>query len=224
MLRSQMLDQVSHYIINKKIERPTLVAIDGLDTAGKTRITKELVFPLRKSRRQIVTVSLDNFRNPTQVVYRRGKESPEGYYYDAFNYDAFVEAVLNPLQEGGNRKIRPTLINLSSTPEIEPEYINITEDAIVLCDGVFLMRPELFNYWNIIIFIDISLETAFRRAVERDIRTLGSYEQVKHIYEKRYFAGQRIYFDRCHPLQRADLIIDNNDFRNPVVIEQRAMV
>lgn len=223
MLRSQMLDQVSTYITTKKFERPTLVAIDGFDNSGKTRLTKELVFPLRKSRRQIVTISLDHFQNPTHMRYRRGRESPEGYYYDAFNYEAFIEAVLLPLQPGGDRKIRPTLINLNASLDLQPEYVSVAEDAIILCEGVFLMRPELFDYWDILIFIDVSLETALRRAIERDLQMLGSYEQVRYMYEKRYFAGQRIYFERCHPIQRANLIIDNNDFRNPVVIEQRAV-
>ncbi len=223
MLRSQMLDTVSTYITKRKFDLPTLVAIDGLDAAGKTRIAKELVFPLRRSKRQVISVSLDEFQNPSPIRYRRGRESPEGYYYDAFNYESYIESVIMPLQPGGNRQIRRNLINLNASLDTQPNYEPVSDDAIILCDGVFLMRPELFDFWNIRIFVDITLETAMQRAVEREIRDLGSYEKVRQIYEKRYFAGQRIYFDRCHPLQRVDLIIDNNDFRNPVVIEQKSV-
>lgn len=223
MLRSQMLDQVSTFITAKKFDHPTLVAIDGFDAAGKTRLSKELVFPLRRKSRQVVTVSLDDFQNPTQIRYRRGRNSPEGYYYDSFNYDAFIGNVLKPLRDSENRRIRRTLFSISTNMEVNSDYESVAEDAIVLCDGIFLMRPELMDFWDITIFVDITLDTALQRVVEREIRNYGSYETIKQMYEQRYFAGQKIYFDRCHPYQRADLIIDNNDIRNPLVIEQHTI-
>jgi len=218
-----MLDMVSANITKRKFDHPTLVAIDGMVAAGKTRIAKELIFPLQRSKRQIISVSLDDFQNPVQIRYRRGRDSAEGYYYDAYNYETFLEAVVNPLQPEGDRRIRRTLISFNASLEVQPEYITVAEDAIILCEGVFLMRPELFDFWDLRIFVDITLETALQRAVEREILEVGSYEKVRQIYEKRFFAGQRIYFDRCRPLQRVDMIIDNNDFRNPVVIEQRTV-
>lgn len=218
-----MLDQVSAFIIGKKFNHPTVVAIDGFDAAGKTRLSKELVFPLRRKGRQVLPVSLDDYQNPTQVRYRRGRNSPEGYYYDSFNYEAFIENVLKPLRDDGNRRIRRTLFSISTNMEINSDYESVNEDAIVLCDGIFLMRPELMDYWDITMYVDITLDTALHRVVERELRNFGSYETLKQTYEQRYFAGQKIYFDRCHPYQRADLIIDNNDIRNPLVIEQHAV-
>lgn len=212
-----MLDQVSAFILSKQVDHPLKVAIDGVDAAGKTKLSKELIFPLRKSRRQILQVSLDSFHNPTQIRYRRGRESPEGYYYDSYNYPAFIENVLIPVSAGGNRKIKRMMFNLTSNLEVVSETEHVDENAILLFDGIFLMRPELIGFWDISIFVDISQDTALFRAFEREKQNGLTYTEIHSIYEKRYFGGQKIYFERCMPLQQVDLMIDNNDFRNPIL-------
>lgn len=217
MLRSQMLDQVSAYILSQKTNHPLRVAIDGIDAAGKTKLTKELIFPLKRSRRQVIQISLDNFHNPTHIRYRRGKDSPEGYYYDSFNYESLIENVLNPISPGGNRKIKRVLFNLISNSVIDSDYEVVDENAIILFDGIFLMRPELVQFWDVSIFVDISLDTAMYRAFEREKSNGLSYEEIHSLYEKRYFGGQKIYFERCSPHQNVNLIIDNDDFRNPLI-------
>jgi len=217
MLRSQMLDQVSAYILSKKTNHPLRVAIDGIDAAGKTKLSKELIFPLKRSRRPIIQVSLDNFHNPTQIRYRRGKDSPEGYYYDSFNYPALIENVLEPISPGGNRKIKKVLFNLISNAVIDSEFEIVDENAIVLFDGIFLMRPELIHFWDVSIFVDISLDTAMYRAYEREKMNGLSYDEIHSLYEKRYFGGQKIYFERCSPYQQVNLIVNNDDFRNPSI-------
>ena len=91
------------------------------------------------------------------------------------------------------------------------EIEEVDEDAIVLFDGVFLMIRNYFNFWDIKIFIDISFDVAFDRVLNRDINKFESFQQIKKLYEIRYFEGQRIYFERCHPQAIADIILDNND-------------
>ena len=217
MLRSQMLDQVSAYILSQKTHHPLRVAIDGIDAAGKTKLAKELIFPLKRSRRQVIQVSLDNFHNPTHIRYRRGKDSPEGYYYDSFNYEVLIENVLDPISPGGNRKIKSVLFNLISNSIIDSEYEVVDENAIILFDGIFLMRPELVKYWDVSIFVDITLDTAMNRAYEREKLNGLSYEEIHALYEKRYFGGQKIYFDRSSPHQHVNIIVDNDDFKNPMI-------
>jgi uridine kinase len=216
-----MLDQLCTYILNKKVNHPTRVAIDGTAMAGKTILTKELVFPLRRSKRQVISVNLDHFHNPAQVRYRRGKDSPEGYYYDSFNYASLIENILDPLSPGGNLKIRRLTFDPTSNSEVDNGFETVQENAVVLFDGIFLMRPELERYWDIMIFVDITTETAMSRAYDRELRNGLSYTEISQLYEKRYFAGQRIYFERCHPLERADIVIENNDFRSPFVKFQK---
>lgn len=221
MLRSQMINQVCDFIKSKKKDHPLCVAIDGIDAAGKSKLAKELVFPLRKTRRQIVNISLDSYLQPSIIRYKRGRESPEGYYYDSFNYPMLINDILEPLARNGDRKIHRSHFDIAFEKTSFYEIEEVKEDAIVLFDGVFLMRPELFNFWDIKIFLDIGFDVAFDRVLNRDISKFESFQQIQKLYEVRYFGGQHIYFERCHPQSIADIIIDNNDPKDPYLYIQR---
>jgi hypothetical protein len=41
----------------------------------------------------VARVLIDDFLRPREERYRRGHESPEGYYLDSFDHDAFRTAV-----------------------------------------------------------------------------------------------------------------------------------
>ena len=224
MLRSQMLDQLSEFIAGKKAQKPLLVAIDGIDGAGKSKLSKELVFPLRKYGYNIVQVSTDNFHNTRLIRYRRGKESAEGYYYDSFNTSAIIDNVLRPLTEGGSRQIRRSIFDFKTDLSTDAPLEKVEENSIILFEGVFLMRPEFVDYWDVTIFVDITFEVALERAYKRNLGFTGSLQEIDHLYERRYFAGQRIYLERCHPYQRADVMIDNNDVHNPILYIQPSIV
>ncbi len=83
------------------------------------------------------------------------------------------------------------------------------------------MRKELLNFWDVKIYVDISFEIALERALERDLNKFESISKLKRIYELRYFSGQRIYFEFCHPLTIADIIVNNENPRDPYVKIQR---
>jgi len=218
-----MIDQVCDFIKNKKTDHPLCVAIDGIDASGKTKLAKEFSFPLRRTGRQIINISLENYLQPTSIRYKRGRESPEGYYYDSFNYPLLINDILLPLTPKGDRKIRR--VNLDNVFEKKSitEVEEVEENAIVLFDGVFLMRPELINFWDIKIFIDITFDVAFDRVITRDSNKFETGQQMRKLYELRYFEGQRIYFERCHPQSIADIIVDNNNPRDPFLTIQRTV-
>jgi uridine kinase len=67
----------------------TRIAIDGIDAAGKTTLADR-----RGARLQAERVCIDDFLRPERERYSRGVDSPEGYYQDSFDLDAFRTAVL----------------------------------------------------------------------------------------------------------------------------------
>ena len=85
MLRYQMLDELSNHIDSLKPVHPLRVAIDGVDSAGKTSLANELVSPLQKRGRSVIRASIDSFHNPQLIRYQQGKHSPKGYFQDSFN-------------------------------------------------------------------------------------------------------------------------------------------
>ena len=134
--------------------------------------------------------SLDGFHMPRAVRYRNG-ESPSGYYSDSFDYTIDAER--------------------SSPVE------TADDDAILLLDGIFLLRPELRNYWDFTVFIDITFPSVLARSVTRDAGMLGCAEQAVRRYRTRYIPGQILYLSEATPHLLADIVIQNDDPVAPMI-------
>ncbi len=72
------------------------VAVDGPDGSGKSTFADELAAAVRALGRRVVRISLDDFHNVRAVRYRQGRESPEGFWQDSYNYLRFQSDVLDP--------------------------------------------------------------------------------------------------------------------------------
>jgi uridine kinase len=129
------------------------VAIDGIDAAGKTTLADDLAPLLEAGGRQVIRASLDGFHRPRSERYRRGADSPEGYHEDAFDYQALQTALLLPLGPAGNRRYRRAVFDFrQDSPLLTKEEV-APERAVLLFDGVFLLRPELTGLWDYRIFV-----------------------------------------------------------------------
>ena len=56
---------------------------------------------------------------------------------------------------------------------------------------------------------------------QKDKDSLGEKENIEKYYKQKYFAGQELYFKDANPKEKADIIIDNNDFNNSVLISPK---
>lgn len=89
------------------------------------------------------------------------------------------------------------------------------EDAVLLFDGVFLMRPELNGSWDLRILVLAAFEESLRRAPVRDIASLGSAERVEERFRTRYMPSQAHYFATVKPADMAEVIVENDDPHHP---------
>ena len=212
-----MLETLSQHILSAKQSQstPLLVGIDGIDAAGKTHLGDQLFTCLQQAGYPVIRSTVDHFHNPREVRYQRGKLSPEGYYYDSFNYGMFKQCLLEPLSPNGNRQYRTAQFDHRGNAEDPSPLLTAGEDVILICDGIFLFRAELLPYWDVKIFVDITFETCLQRALSRDLNLLGDRETIICNYQQRYIPGQKLYFDLEHPHEKADIIIDNNDYQHP---------
>jgi uridine kinase len=219
MKRSELLDYLAGRITRRGRAYPVRVALDGPDAAGKTTLAQELVSPLQARGRPVIRASVDGFHNPARVRHARGATSPEGYYRDSFNCRALVESLLAPLGPGGSRRYRTAVFDYRTDSEVSTPRRAAEENAVLLFDGVFLLRTELAGYWDFTVFVDASFETTLARAVRRDAALFGDAEEVRRRYERRYIPGQRLYFTECLPRERADVVVNNDDPQNPFIIK-----
>ena len=218
MTRQTLITKISHHIAKIEKPHPVRVAIDGVDCAGKTMFAAELKKDMETANRSIIHASIDGFHRPREVRYCRGRLSPEGYYYDSFELDAIKKNLLEPLGPDGDLHYVKAVFDFRTDSPIPKVTQRACRDAVLLFDGVFLMRPEIDLHWDLRIFMHVSFEAALSRALLRDKKLFGSAQETKQRYLKRYIPGQKIYLQKVDPMQKADLVIDNNDPQNPSIV------
>ena len=218
MNRSALIDRLAQAIDHVPCLHPLRVAIDGIDAAGKTSLADELAAELRGRGRQVIRASIDGFHNPRAVRYARGPLSPEGYFLDSFNYPLLKQALLDPLGPGGSRVYRAAVFDHRADCALDlPEQI-APQNAVLLLDGVFLFRPELARCFDLKIFVDISFAESLRRALTRDLPSLGSLQTIEERYHRRYIPGQMLYFEQCSPHLAAGWRVNNEYVANPYLL------
>jgi uridine kinase len=221
MTREELIERLAEHMAAIERAHPVRVAIDGIDAAGKTTLADELVEPLEARGRPVIRASIDGFHRPRAERYRRGADSPRGYYEDSFDYAALREALLLSLGPGGSRRYRRAMFDYrADMPAALPED-EAPKDAVLLFDGVFLLRPELDGLWDCRIFVEVPFAVALRRAMSRDVALFGSAEVARGRYERRYIPGQRLYFAAAQPRERADVVIENSDPDRPEIVGVR---
>jgi uridine kinase len=206
MERTAVIELLAEHIAGLTRPHPVRAAIDGVDGVGKTTLANELVEPIRRRGRPVIRASIDGFHNPRAVRYRRGRTSPEGYFRDSFNYAAFVGTLLEPLGPAGRLRYRRAVFDYRTDSEVTLPFETAEADAVLLVDGVFLLRPELRGHWDISVFLEAPFETTIARCAQRD----GGSPDPNAVENRRYVEGQELYLSECDPRGLATILIDND--------------
>ena len=215
-----LLHEIGDRISRIEHSTPLTIGIDGVDASGKTIFADQLAEILDHAGREVIRSTTDNFHNPRSHRYRQGEESPEGFYEDSFNYESMRRFVLDPLRRNGSRRCVLSAYDHVSDSEILAPELTVSNKAILVFDGIFLMRSELRQYWDFSIFLRVSFAESTRRTLARDFVSTSAIANSKEFMRRhnaRYVAGQRIYFDRVDPESLVDLVVDNEDPMNPSI-------
>jgi uridine kinase len=164
MERARVLERIADRIVCLDLPHPVRVAVDGLTGAGKTTLADELAPIVERRGRPVIRASIDDFYRPRAQRYQLGRLSPEGYYRLAFDYPAVRTVLLQPLGPGGHRRYRAAYFHGWHDAPIESPERQASSDAVLLVDGVFLLRPELHDLWDFRIFVDAAVDVAISRA------------------------------------------------------------
>jgi len=187
------------------LERPILVAVDGVDGSGKTTFAECLATAYTDRGRAVRVVHMDDFLNPRSVRYRMGRTSPEGFFADTYDLAAFTIKVLNPLQPGATSAITLRAFDHLADKPVDDDPVEVPPQAVVVIEGMFLHRDELCTWWDMSIFLDVPFGVTVPRMAQRD----GAPPDPEHPSWFRYLEGQRIYLSTCKPTERATYVIDN---------------
>lgn len=130
MSRAALLAELTKEIDTRGARR---IGVDGVDGAGKTWFADELAERIEHATR----IRVDDFLNPPDIRYRLGRDSPEGFFLDSFDYDAFERAIAG-----------------ASAP-------------VVIADGIFLHRDELVGLWDFSIWLEVPFSISIPRGAAR---------------------------------------------------------
>jgi uridine kinase len=191
------------------------IGIDGPDGAGKTHFANDLARFLRTEyNHPVVNVSIDGFHQPKSVRYRQGRNSPEGFWADSYDYARFHADVLDPFAPNGSRRYRTAAYDHATDTVLDPPLQTAEENTVLIVDGIFLHRDELIDAWDYTVFLDVSFTETARRMAVRD----GTPADPEHPRMRRYVHAQRGYIEGYRPQQRATMVIDNNELGRPRII------
>lgn len=192
------------------------VGIDGLTAAGKTTFGHELAQQISARGRPVLRASLDDFKKPWRDRHLYDRESGEGYYRNAFDYDAVVGLLLGPAGPDGSGECVLCSIDPLTQVEHRDVVARAAADAVLIVDGVFAFRPQINHCWDFRIWVDVDERTSVHRGTHRDQDWAGA--QAESVHRDRYLVAERLYLAEVDPLRLVDLIIDNTVFDQPRIL------
>ncbi len=163
---------------------PQLVAVSGRDCAGKSTLGIDVQEQLNRLGLTTTMLSIDAFLIPRHLRILNTPEFIE-YFENTFNYAALVQTL--------------------ETAKNGASSANSNSCDIVLVEGVFLLRKELYHWWDLIIWIEVDTSVIMNRALRRDKQYFGSKSAVQDIYENRCLPAQDYHILCDLPKQNADI-------------------
>ncbi len=212
-MNEYVFKKIRDVIENKQKSHPFRILINGAQGSGKTMFASELVDFLNSEGFEAFHVTVDRFHNLSNIRYKLGRDSAEGYYKFAYNLDSFYEKVLKPLTEDKPYYI-PAIMNLKEDKAIKLDPIYVSSNSVCVIDGAFLLTPKLYDGWDLTIYLQVPIEKAKERGILRDACDLGGLDEAKRKFEQRYHRAYSMYLKENQPEKFADIVIDNSDYTN----------
>jgi uridine kinase len=189
------------------------VGVDGADAAGKSTFADRLAASLDLA---VLRASLDDFHRPREARYRRGRFSPEGYYRDAFDHAAARRVLLDPFLAGAGT-VRTAIFDHRSDTAVDDAMAEVPNRAVLVVDGMFLLRSGLRDAWTMSVYLDVSGDESLRRGRRRDGPLVGE-DAVERLYRERYLPAQMLYMADVNPREVAHVVVGNGDPSRPLVV------
>ncbi len=162
-----------------------LIALEGRCGAGKTTFAKALQERLEDA---IVLHMDDFFLRPEQRTEERLRTPGENV-----DHERFLEEVLRPCRYGKSFQYQPYdchVQQLKAPIEISPKQVCIVE-------GAYACHPELTEYYDLRIFMDVEPSEQLRRiGIRNGQKEIQRFRELWIPLEERYFKAHQVK-ERC---------------------------
>ena len=124
----------------------------------------------------------------------------------------------------------PAIVRTAAFDEPSDSSIDETtpvgRSAVLIFDGLFLQRPELVRFWDLVIFLEADDRVNDRWVTyllsdlpeDASSRAATIDDRLDRARWPRYRAGWRLYAESVQPSEHAAVLVDNNDLAAPRLI------
>ena len=179
------------------------VAVDGAPAAEPGRLAEELIGPLRLRGRAAVHVSAGDFLRPASLRLEFGRTDPDVYYDEWLDTKGLIREVFDPLGQGGDGRVLPSLWDAERDRASRAEYTTLPPGGVLLLDGALLLGRGL--PFDLAVHLWLSPAALARKTAPEAAWTLPAYER----YER-----------EADPLHAADVVVRVDDPRHPALVNQ----
>ena len=190
-----------------------VVAVDGSTGAGKTSFAHELGTSVERRGRPVLRACLDDHKRPWSERHRYDRTSGEGYYRNATDLDRVRTGLVGAFRDGPD----VALCGIDPLTQVDhgEDRTGVGPTDVLVVDGVFVLRPELRDLWDVVVRLVVDPEVALERAVGRDTGREG-YAEARTLHVERYGVADAVYRAESDPDAAADALVDNTDLDAPV--------
>jgi uridine kinase len=190
-----------------------IVAITGIDAGGKGHVAARLAARLRDCGRRVAVLHADGWLNLPQ--HRFSPFRPAAHFYEhALRLHEMFERLIEPLRAHG--RVRLIAEHAEETASaFRPERYDLDRVEIVLVEGIFLLKREYQDQFDLTVWVNCTGETALARARAR-VQEGWSPAATVAAYRTIYFPAQVLHQERDRPHEVADLVYDNDPRLGPV--------
>ena len=167
----------------------TFVAIDGPSGSGKTTLAEAL----EASSLAVTIVHVDDFYSEEGVDPPGGMD-PEDACDEYVDWLRLSELVLEPLKDGDNGYYQV----YDWVAQKSDAWVTIEPRGVLIVEGVYAMRPELWDAYDVKVYVDTPQETRLNRLVERSDNP---------VWVKRWAEAEVWYNANIKPIDHADVIV-----------------
>jgi uridine kinase len=178
-------------IDDRRAKRLLVVGIDGLGGAGKSTLANGIHDAFAGC---VSIIRCDDFYR-SLTVEKLAQLTLEDAYENYFEWRRLRDEALMPLREGKRARYQR---HEWSTDRLA-EWVEIEPREIVLIEGVFSTRPELWHLMNIAIFIETTREERVRR--------MSARAQPSTSWMDQWMAAEDWYLAHVAPHRHADLVL-----------------
>lgn len=164
------------------MQKPIILAISGASGSGKSLFTQNLALKLRQNEREVLVLQEDHYYKAQDHIKIEERASTNYDHPDAFEHD-LLNLQLQQLNAGHSIEY-PKYCYVTHTRLSEFE---ITKPApVIIIEGIMLLTQiQLFEQFDIKVFVDTPLDVCLMRRMLRDTQERGrSISSVAKQYEE----------------------------------------